>query len=269
MLIDEIDFAALYQQQMALAQRTEKKPEHWDERAEKMAVTCANPQDSYLTQLLAKMDFTDAKTLLDMGCGPGSVCLHVAHKLDHVYGVDYSKGMLDVAGRLAQSMALENVTLVRRAWEDNWDDLPQCDIAVASRSTLVGDLRSAMQKLHQQARLRVYTTHTVSPSFVSAEVLRVIGRPVIELPNYIYAVNVLYQMGIHAKVDFITGPNFQGNTDTFERFCESTRWSAGALNDEEQQRLFDYYNHQKKQGLKLASTTRDWALISWEKQPSL
>lgn len=122
-----------------------------------------------------------------------------------------------------------------------------------------------MQKLHQRARLRVYTTHTVSPSFVSAEIQRVIGRPVIELPNYIYAVNVLYQMRIHAKVDFIAGPNFQGNTDTFERFCESTSWSAGALNDEEQQRLFDYYHHQKKRGLTLASTTRDWALVSWEK----
>lgn len=38
MLIDEINFSALYQQQLALAQRTEKAPEHWDKRAEKMAV---------------------------------------------------------------------------------------------------------------------------------------------------------------------------------------------------------------------------------------
>ena len=84
MLIDEIDFAALYQQQLTLAQRTEKAPEHWDKRAEKMAVTCANPQDPYLVQLIAKMDFSNAKTLLDVGCGPGSVCLNVADKLEHV-----------------------------------------------------------------------------------------------------------------------------------------------------------------------------------------
>ena len=133
MLIDEIDFSALYQQQLALAQRTEKAPEHWDKRAEKMAVICANPQDAYLVQLIAKMDFSNAETLLDMGCGPGSVCLNVAHKLSHVYGVDYSKGMLEVAAKRAQAMQLDNVTLLRRAWEDDWSDLPQCDIAVASR----------------------------------------------------------------------------------------------------------------------------------------
>lgn len=35
MLIDDIDFADLYRKQLQLAKRTEKKPEHWDKRAEK------------------------------------------------------------------------------------------------------------------------------------------------------------------------------------------------------------------------------------------
>ncbi|HHE2935864.1 SAM-dependent methyltransferase, partial [Escherichia coli] len=37
MLIDDIDFADLYLQQLRLAHRTEKTPDHWDQRAEKMA----------------------------------------------------------------------------------------------------------------------------------------------------------------------------------------------------------------------------------------
>lgn len=267
MLIDEIDFAALYQRQLAVAKRTEKAPEHWDKRAEKMSVTCANPQDPYLTQLIAKIDFSGAKTLLDVGCGPGSVCLNVAHQLEQVYGIDYSAGMLDLAARRAQTMRLENVTLKRRAWEESWDDLPQCDIAVASRSTLVGDLRSAMQKINDAARLRIYTTHTVSSSFVDVAVQRAIGRPVVELPNYIYAVNILYQAGIQARVDFIRAPNCQRNIDTYERFVESVSWSIGALNQDEQQRLFDYFTQQQKLGRPLASPTRDWALVYWDKHP--
>ncbi|HHL2712879.1 TPA: class I SAM-dependent methyltransferase [Yersinia enterocolitica] len=266
MLIDEIDFAALYQQQLVLAKRTEKAPEHWDKRAEKMSVICANPQDPYLTQLIAKIDLSGANSLLDVGCGPGSVCLNVAHQLDQVYGIDYSVGMLDVAARRAQAMQLENVTLQRLAWESCWDDLPQCDIAVASRSTLVGNLRSAMQKIHRAARLRVYTTHTVSSCFVDMAVQQAIGRPVVELPNYIYAVNILYQMGIHARVDFIRGSNCQGNIDTYQRFVESVSWYIGVLNDDEQQRLFDYFTQQQKLGRQLSSPTRDWALIYWEKQ---
>ncbi len=48
MLIDDIDFADLYLQQLKLAHRTEKTPDHWDQRAEKMAENCASPTDSYL-----------------------------------------------------------------------------------------------------------------------------------------------------------------------------------------------------------------------------
>ncbi|KAA9002552.1 methyltransferase domain-containing protein [Affinibrenneria salicis] len=265
MLIDEINFADLYQQQLKLAERTEKTPEHWDQRAEKMAASCASPQDTYLPQLLTKMDLSGADTLLDMGCGPGSVCLALADRLQRVYGVDYSSGMLQLAARRAQEQGIDNATLIRRAWEDEWDDLPQCDIAVASRSTLVADLRQAMLKLNQKARLRVYTTHTVSPSFMDVHIQRAIGRPVVELPNYIYAVNVLYQMGIRAKVDFIRGPNCQGDNATFERLVENVRWSMGELSDDERQRLFDYYRQRRNSDRSLVSPTRDWALVYWDR----
>ncbi len=68
MLIDDIDFADLYLQQLKLAHRTEKTPDHWDQRAEKME-NCASPTDSYLQQLTAKIDLQGAQTLFDMGCG--------------------------------------------------------------------------------------------------------------------------------------------------------------------------------------------------------
>ncbi len=70
MLIDDIDFADLYLQQLRLAHRTEKTPDHWDQRAEKMAENCASPTDSYLQQLTSKIDLQGAQTLFDMGCGP-------------------------------------------------------------------------------------------------------------------------------------------------------------------------------------------------------
>lgn len=44
MLIDQLDFAQMYQQHMQQAQRSRKEPEHWDKKAQKMAQTCANPQ---------------------------------------------------------------------------------------------------------------------------------------------------------------------------------------------------------------------------------
>lgn len=262
MLIDDIDFAALYRQQLKLAGRTEKQPDHWDKRAEKIADGSIQPTDSYLPQLLPKIDLTGANSLFDMGCGPGTVALAVADKLQQVHGVDYSPGMLNVARKRAALQNINNAHWHQRAWQDSWDDIPRCDIAVASRSTLVSDMQQAMAKLTRQARLRVYTTHIVSPWFMSPAIQRAIGRDVIELPNYIYALNVLYQMGIRARVDFISGPNFQQDNSTFARFAENVRWTLGALNEEERERLQHWY--QQRDPATIAPPTRDWALIYWE-----
>ena len=265
MLIDDIDFADLYRKQLQLANRTEKKPEHWDKRAEKMAENCASLTDIYLLQLLGKIDLQGAESLFDMGCGPGTVSLALAKKIPIIYGVDYSQGMLNVAARRAVQMNARHVQWVQRAWEEHWDDLPQCDIAVASRSTLVADMRQAMTKLNNQARLRVYTTHLVSSSFVSPTIQRALGREVIELPNYIYALNVLYQMGIHAHVDFIRGPNCQQDNSTWTRFLENVRWSMGELSADELERLETWYQQQDPRAI--APASRDWALIWWDSVP--
>ncbi len=265
MLIDDIDFADLYLQQLKLAHRTEKTPDHWDQRAEKMAENCASPTDSYLQQLTAKIDLQGAQTLFDMGCGPGTVSLALADKLTTIYGVDYSQGMLKVAARRAAALKADNVHWIQRAWEEDWSDLPRCDIAVASRSTLVADMRQAMSKLNNQARLRVYTTHLVSTSFVSPAIQRAAGREVIELPNYIFALNVLYQMGIYAHVDFIRGQNCQQDNSTWERFEQNVSWSLGALNDDERERLYRWYQQQDARAL--APASRDWALIWWDSVP--
>jgi SAM-dependent methyltransferase len=259
MLIDEINFAGLYQQQMQLAGRKEKPPAHWDARAEKIAVDNLTTADNYLRQLLAKIDLQDARTLFDMGCGPGTVALSLANQLEDVQGVDYSQGMLDVAARRARALGIDNARWHCRAWEDDWDALPRCDIAVASRSTLVADMRDAMSKLNRQARLRVYTTHLVNPGFASPVILRALGREANELPNYIYAVNVLYQMGIQANVEFIRGePQDNGSWPQFQRNVINT---FGELAPGESDRLYHWYQQQNPQSIQVES--RDWALISW------
>lgn len=259
MLIDDIDFASLYQQQLALAGRREKPPAHWDARAENMAVVNTPVIDSYLQQLLAKIDLCGASSLFDMGCGPGTVALALADQLRLVCGVDYSQGMLDVAARRAQAQGVHHAVWHQRAWEESWAGLPRCDIAVASRSTLVADLRDAMAKLNDQARLRVYTTHLVNPGFASPTILRALGRESVALPNYLYAINVLYQMGIHASVDFIYGDP-QDNS-SYPRFERNVVAAFGTLSPPERERLSRWYAQQNPETIQVDA--RDWALISW------
>lgn len=75
-----------------------------------MAENCASPTDSYLQQLIAKIDLQGAQTLFDMGCGPGTVSLALADKLTTIYGVDYSQGMLNVAARRAAALKADTST---------------------------------------------------------------------------------------------------------------------------------------------------------------
>lgn len=78
--------------------------------------------------------------------------------------------------------------------------------------------------------------------------------------NYIYALNILYQMGIQARVIFIRGRNCQRDNSTYERFEENVKWTLGVLSDEERARLHHWYQQQAPQAI--APATRDWALIS-------
>lgn len=79
-IIDQLNFAEMYQQHMKQANRSRKDPIHWDQKAEKMATTVFNPQDCYLQDFQSLMNFNGAQSILDVGCGPGSVCLSIADK---------------------------------------------------------------------------------------------------------------------------------------------------------------------------------------------
>lgn len=263
MLIDQLDFAQMYQQHMQQAQRSRKAPEHWDKKAQQMAQTCANPQDPYLVRFRELIDYTDAKTLLDVGCGPGSICLNLANQFTSVIGIDYSRGMLDAAQQRAQALNIHHAQFEQLAWEDSWAHLPKVDIAVASRSTLVDDLKEALLKLNHQAKLRVYTTHTVNPTFIDEEIIRFIGREVVRLPTYIYAVNILHQMGINARVEFINSPD-KGGFDSFEAFADNVNWSLKNLTAEETEKLHQYYQQRVSAGKPIAYPSRHWAMVSWD-----
>lgn len=50
-----------------------------------------------------------------------------------------------------------------------------------------------------------------------------------------------------------------------ERFEQNVSWSIGALNDDERERLYHWYQQQDARAL--APASRDWALIWWDSVP--
>ena len=174
MNLSDIDFAELYRRQMLRANRQEKTPEYWDGRAPAMSQRMSDSQ--YVRQFVAALDLAGCATLLDVGCGPGTIALTVAPRLEHVYGLDYSPGMLAAFAEEARARGLTAATPILRAWDDDWADVPVCDIVVASRSTAVPDLEAAILKLDSKARRRVYMSYPADGDLPGDDVRRAIGR---------------------------------------------------------------------------------------------
>ncbi|MBK1885664.1 MULTISPECIES: class I SAM-dependent methyltransferase [Marinobacter] len=261
MLLTGIDFGQLYRDQMALAGGKEKPASAWDARALEMQ---KRPSDSHYTQAFIELTNTsDCSTVLDMGCGTGAIGLALAAKMHQVIGMDYSIGMLQAFESNARKQGITNIRTIQRAWEDSWEETPKCDLVVASRSTTVMDMTDALQKLDRTANKRVCLTNLVGGSFIDRGLIEALGREVRSIPDYIYILNILYQMGRHPRLDYIEANGRLAGTANVEDFVTKAELSLGTLSDSEKQRAEAWYLADSKRA-KRGGDGFKWAFISWD-----
>ena len=257
--IDDIDFSALWRTHMAAAGRPPKPASDWDAQAARLA---GKPvRSAYADAFVARMDLDGCETLLDVGCGAGTICLNVADRLRRVVGLDYSTGMLTALRANAAAAGLTNVDTIHRAWDEDWHDVPVCDIVVASRASLVTDIGDALARLNAKARKRVYLTHLVGGHFLDPAIQRAVGRTLPGLPDYLYVVNVLHAMGIHPRLDYIAGEPGPAAAPDVETLVERVARSMRGLSDAEHARLRDWYDAATP--AERAGPPLRWALVSW------
>lgn len=257
----DVDFGLLYRRHFAASGDRSKPPEAWDARAAELSRELDG--SPYVEELLRLVDLTGCRTLLDVGCGPGAVALALAPRLERVYGLDYSRGMLDAMEGHAAARGLANVEPILRAWEEPWDDVPACDLVLASRSTLVRDLEDALARLDAKARRRVCLTSLVGGRFVRADVLEALGRERPAYPDYIYVVNLLHRMGRHPRLDYIRAGRRPDEKQGVDQLVRRVEFSLGSLSDEERQRLEAWYREDPGRAERGREPYR-WAFVSWE-----
>ncbi len=263
MSIDDIDFGSVYRDHMSRSPRVNRDAADWDARAHAMSRRDFN--GAYVDALVARMDLTGCATLLDVGCGPGTIGLRVASSLAHVYGLDHSPGMLAAFVENAAERGLSNATPILRAWEDDWTDISACDVVLASRSTHVADLEAALVKLDAHARRRVYLTQLANGRSLDPEVYEALGRDMEPRPDYIYAVNILRQLGIRPVLDYLEGENRLRRCSDADDFLRKVTWSVGDLDIDERDRLRRFFDDNRG---RIGRAPVWWALISWEKEQS-
>lgn len=263
MTLDELDFAAMYREHMVRVGRP-KPPGVWDARADQIG---QHQQVSpYVEAFVSKVDLRHCHSLLDVGCGTGLITLRLAPSLTQVYGLDYSPRMLHWLSTGAERLGLPQVQPILRSWDDDWQDIPRCDVVIASRSTAVPDMAAALEKLHDKALKHVYLTSLVGGEFALARAQRIIGRDVPPpLPDHRYVIHILAQMGIHPCVDYIVGMSQEGLLPTQASAIAQLEQRLGLLSPKDVRCLEDWAA--SAGGSQAWSTLfRDrWAVISWNK----
>jgi SAM-dependent methyltransferase len=259
MSLSDIDFAERYRSRMAAAGRPDRGPERWDARAARSnGGIFGSP---YVRGFVERMNLDGCATLLDVGCGAGAISLSVADKLERVYGLDFSPGMLEAFALNAEQRALSNATTIRLGWEDDWSDVPVCDIAVASRSTAVRDLERAVVKLSSKARLRACMTYPADGDFLPSGIRLALGRTEPTMPDYLYVVGILHHLGLHATLQYLPGENRLASCTTFEAVHEKVNEWIGPLTAEERRCLRRLYDDTDGQ---VVFDRMQWALFSWD-----
>ena len=139
--------------------------------------------------LVAALGLDGSGTLLDVGCGPGSLSLLLAPHVAHVIGVDADADMLAEAARLAEQSGVRNVSWRRLRAEDlpadlpgvrvvsfaqsfHWMDRPR--VAAAARTMLVpgGALVHVHATTHEGVDPDVDLPHPRPPREAVAELVR-------------------------------------------------------------------------------------------------
>lgn len=268
----DIDWQSLWHNARAGKSWKSRAAKDWSERADSFAERVI--QAPYVGKVLEHLDIDRTTTVLDVGCGPGTLALPLAEMAGSVTALDYSDGMLNRLRTFARERHLTNIRTLRCAWEDDWaaHGIGEHDIAIASRSLNIDNLVDGISKLNEHATRRVYVVERIAPTPFDPDAFAAIGRSFNSGPDYIYTLNTLYAMGIHPRVEQIELET-EGCYRDLDQALQRYRWMFKELSNNEEERLAAFLTDRivgrTAEHLIIASRfPQRWALISWNTQKS-
>ena len=212
----------------------------WDERAKTFPVK-HGVQTEYVERFLQLAGILPGETVLDMGCGTGTLATPLALAGNHVVACDFSRGMMQQMLADQEALGISGVESHIMSWADDWDSFGvtenSVDVAIASRSIATDDLQDALMRLDRVARRRACITLPCGPSPRADETLMAaVGLDRLVGKDFLYAFNILAACGVAPEVSYIPNTRidrFETIDEAQEKFTRIALDAARGVADEE------------------------------------
>jgi len=260
MFLEPIDFAKMYTEHKQKSVFKGKNSDEWDKKSKEMAPRMQ--KSHYVEDFISKMKIDKEDVVLDVGCGPGTLAIPLAKQVKHVIAIDFSASMLEELKAYAKAEGVTNITTYHMGWDDDWSEIGEVDVVVASRSIEVQDVQHALLKISNIASKACYLTYKAGGSFVDMDILDYIGKKIVTKPDFWYLPIILYKEGYIPLVDYIPAGSGRVRYTDVDEFVTSLIWNLGSLDESQIQKAKEYFELYIKNNEKGSKETL-WSFISW------
>lgn len=263
---NEVDWIKYWQE--ALKQKTDKNKD-WDKAAPHFHKRAK--KDDYHDLLFSKLILNENDSLLDLGCGEGSITLPIAKQVRKVTGVDSSTKMLELLNQRAQEQNIKNVDTILKSLEDiSYEEIGDYDVVLASRSLNgIIPIEETLKTINEIANKYVFITLFGPENWkIEKEFNEYIGKENKPFPEYNYMFNILYNMGIYANIERLDIKVYR-EYSSIEEAMDNGKFRLDLLNDDEKAQLRKYLNEILKKDSETGKLYNekdkaDWILIWWK-----
>jgi SAM-dependent methyltransferase len=280
MNFNTIDWNAMWQEAskrshwkdgMSQKELWDKRADKFDKRVNRVKDGEARDKDDYISKMLERIEVRPGGTVLDIGCGPGTIAIPLAKKAGSVTALDISSEMLKHLKMNADKCGLKNIQYLNSSWQDAFANgqVGNHDVVVASRSLMSGDMKEAISSIITVTRQAAYLTFPIVHLPFDWEVYKAIGREKKKHPPYIFILNMLFQMGIPANVEILHS-KVKVQFPSVEEAIDDLQWRTDPFTPEEKVKLREFlerkFAEQKDSPVLTHEGKSQWALIWWRKE---
>lgn len=247
------------------------RAQYWNRRAP--SFSRRSPVSRYAEAFVELLAPEPHWSILDVGCGTGTLAIPLAGRVQHVTAMDFAEAMIAHLVQDCDERGIQNIRAIHAGWEDDWDQagIGLHDVAIASRSLVVEDLEGAIRKLERSARRRVCISCPAGDGPMDRRTMEALGRRFQKGPDYIYVYNLLHQLGIYANVQVLKTEE-ERTFDSPGEALDFYRVLIDDLRPEEDKHLRAHLSEnllpREGRWALRGKHALNWALIWWEKEPT-